>query len=65
MNGAPRSLTKMNGDLVVALQHPERAQFVTKQRVRGRRAVLCPAQVQGGGLKFHVGPLQFAKLAGP
>jgi hypothetical protein len=36
---------------LLALQPPQRPQFVAQDRMRGRRALLDPADVQDGGAK--------------
>ena len=50
------------GRLGLALQHPQRPQFVAQQRMGAGCPALGPAQMQGGGLKLHVGPLKLAQL---
>ena len=65
VNGAPRSETKMKGDCGLALQYPQCSQFITEQRVRAGGSTLDAANVKRRAFKFHIRPLQFAKLTGP
>jgi hypothetical protein len=44
---------------------PEFAHFPSAQRMRGRRAVLGPTDVQGSGFEFDLLPMQDRHLAAP
>ena len=53
------------GRLGVPLERPQCPHFIAQQWVRAGLSALGPAQVQGAGGEFNVGPLQAAKLRNP
>jgi len=49
----------------LAVQSTQRAQLPACQRLRRRRAVLCPGDRQRRGLEINLGPLQVANFGRP
>ena len=67
LKGAPRSEvnTKALLGFLLALQPPQGPQFVPKDRMGARCALLDPAHVQGGRSELHLIPTQVHKLRSP
>ena len=62
LSGAPRSLTKTNGDGALALMAAEFALHPAGQRMSAWGAVLDPADVQGCGFEASAGPRHVCDL---
>jgi hypothetical protein len=65
VNGDPRSLSKTKGGGAVPLEPAQGPEFIALDRVRARRAVLDPADVEHGAVEVDLVPSEVADLGRP